>query len=215
ALDAQSLARTATYDVDTGFGLVADPRRPVFYSMLSFEGEVAVFDYAKREKVATIAVGLGPTHSTITADGRYLYVVNGDANNVVKVDTATNTALLRIAVGVDPSDAVLLAVDAAAWKTAALATLAATVVGALILAARRLRRANAAGGRGRRGPPPPAERSVRSRRNALSDRPRSRHHVLRRRGAAGEAVHAVVSDRGLSGSTAGREGRPEHGLGTP
>src|SRR5262249_33052265 len=139
ALDAQSLARTATYDVDTGFGLVADPRRPVFYSMLSFEGEVAVFDYAKREKVATIAVGLGPTHSTITADGRYLYVVNGDANNVVKVDTATNTALLRIAVGVDPSDAVLLAVDAAAWKTAALATLAATVVGALILAARRLR----------------------------------------------------------------------------
>src|SRR5262249_10581278 len=137
--DAQSLAKTASYDVDTGFGLVAHPHRPIFYSMLSFEGEVAVFDYAKGEKVATIAVGLGPTHSAITEDGRYLYVVNSDANHVVKVDTTTNTALLRIAVGVDPSDAALLVVDAPGWKAVALSTLAAVVVAALLAAWRRLR----------------------------------------------------------------------------
>lgn len=107
-VDAASLAVVERYRLDTDDALLIHPTKPLFYSMSSFEGEVVVYDYAARHRVTSIAVGEWPTHSALTADGRFLYVVNNDSNNVVKVDTETNTALLRIAVGSGPEDAVIL-----------------------------------------------------------------------------------------------------------
>lgn len=107
-VDAASLAVVDRYRLDTDDALLIHPTRTLFYSMSSFEGEVVVYDYAARRQVTSIAVGEWPTHSALTADGRFLYIVNNDSNNVVKVDTETNTALLRIAVGSGPEDAVIL-----------------------------------------------------------------------------------------------------------
>ena len=107
-VDAASLTVTEQYRIDTDDALLIHPTKKLFYAMSSFEGEVVVYDYAARRPVTSIAVGEWPTHSAMTADGRFLYVVNNDSNNVVKVDTETNTAVLRIAVGSGPEDAVIL-----------------------------------------------------------------------------------------------------------
>lgn len=148
----------ATFSIDTGFGLVCHPRRPIFYSMLSFEGEVAVFDYEKGQEVTRVAVGPGPTHSAITPDGATLYVVNNDANNVVKLDTATNATVLRISVGADPIDAALFWSNPAPSRIPAIAAVAVT---ALILASgwgwARRRRGRA--GVGGKRPPTPASQT--------------------------------------------------------
>ena len=108
AIDTVSLKSTATYQIETGFGLLVHPTRPLLYSMLSFEDEVLVFDYATGKTVANVDVGTYPVYSAITPDGRYLYVVNEDANNLTKVDTATNTKVEKIAVGTQPGAAVAL-----------------------------------------------------------------------------------------------------------
>jgi YVTN family beta-propeller protein len=67
-----------------------------------------VVDYQKKETVATIPVGQKPTYSTMSPDGRFVYVVNGTDGNVMKLDTTTNQILGRIAVGVEPAAAVVL-----------------------------------------------------------------------------------------------------------
>jgi len=108
-VDVASLAVVDTLAMDTGYGLVVHPTRPLLYSMVSFDDTVQVFDYAARQAGAAIPVGSWPTYSAITPDGRYLYVVNRESNNVVKVDTAAGAAVLRIATGVEPQAAVLFA----------------------------------------------------------------------------------------------------------
>ena len=107
-IDVATLSPVETQHVDVDFGLVMHPRKPLLYSMLSFDGEVLVYDYAARTPKGSIPVGDWPVAGAITSDGRYLYVANGESNNVVKVDTETNAALVRIAVGNDPESAVLL-----------------------------------------------------------------------------------------------------------
>lgn len=107
-LDIGSLAVLERHQLDTDAALLVHPTRSLFYSMSSFEGEVVVYDYAARRTLTSIPVGEWPTHSAFTADGRFLYVVNNESNNVVKVDTETNSPLLRIAVGSGPEDAAIL-----------------------------------------------------------------------------------------------------------
>ena len=106
-IDLGSLEPVDAQAVDTDFGLIFHPTRPLLYSMLSFDGEVLVYDYSTRSKVTSVPVGEWPNGGAITADGRFLYVANADSNDVVKVDTATNTALLRIAVGAEPQEPVI------------------------------------------------------------------------------------------------------------
>jgi YVTN family beta-propeller protein len=108
-VDLASLAPVDTLSMDTGYGLVAHPTKPLLYSMVSFDDQVLVFDYGTRQAGASIAVGAWPTYSVITPDGRFLYVVCRDANNVVKVDTEAGEALLRIATGMTPQAAALFA----------------------------------------------------------------------------------------------------------
>lgn len=107
-VDIASLAVVERYRLDTDDALLVHPNRTLFYSMSSFEGEVVVYDYAARRTLTSITVGEWPTRSALTADGRFLYVVNNESNNVVKLDTETNTPLFRIAVGSGPEDAVIL-----------------------------------------------------------------------------------------------------------
>ena len=107
-VDAASLTVVERHQLDTGDALLIHPTRPLFYSMASFDGQVVVYDYAARRTLTSIAVGEWPTRSALTVDGQFLYVVNNESNNVVKVDTETNTRLLRIAVGSGPEDAVIL-----------------------------------------------------------------------------------------------------------
>ena len=115
-VDLGSRTVVETFRTETGAGIVAHPQRPVFYSLLNFDGQVLAFDYAARQALATIDVGGAPAHGVITPDGGFLYASNSDGNNVAKIDTATNSAVLRIAVGTDPQDLVLFETpDAHRW----------------------------------------------------------------------------------------------------
>ncbi len=61
---------------------------------------VAVIDTQTRTRLATITVGTAPEGVGVTPDGTKLYVVNKFSNNVMVVDTATNTVIgTPIAVG--------------------------------------------------------------------------------------------------------------------
>jgi YVTN family beta-propeller protein len=106
--DAVTLERLETQAVDTDLGVVMHPTKPLLYSLLSFDGQALAYDYAARTRRASIPVGDWPTRGAITSDGHFLYVANGESNNAVKVDTETNEAVLRIAVGSDPEDVVIL-----------------------------------------------------------------------------------------------------------
>ncbi len=96
-----------SYRFPTGFGLVIHPIKPLLYSMLSFDDEVLVFDYDARQDVTKLSIGEYPTYSAITPEGRFVYVVNEDSGTVVKLDTETNTPVLKIAVGGQPGAAVV------------------------------------------------------------------------------------------------------------
>jgi YVTN family beta-propeller protein len=105
-LDLRRLEVVEKLEVRVGNGLLIHPRKPLLFSMVTFDDEVAAFDYAEKKEVAAIAVGQKPIYSAMSPDGRFLYAVNGSDNNVTKIDTATNKPLLRIAVGVEPTDAI-------------------------------------------------------------------------------------------------------------
>ncbi len=146
AVDLATRSPAATYDLDTGLGLVVHPRLPLLYSLLDFDGEVVVYDYARQAKLATVGVGSGSVRGAITRDGAALYVVNTEASNVVEVDTTTNRAVTRIAVGSQPADAEVFEqsgiASALAGRQALLAGagIALLLVGTAGLALRRRRR---------------------------------------------------------------------------
>lgn len=109
-IDTVTLEPVATWPVPTGLGIVVHPTQPLVYSMDSFDGGVEVLNYATGERIATLMTGEFPTYSTITADGRFLYVVNEESDNVAKVDTATNERISRVGVGGEPANAVIVGV---------------------------------------------------------------------------------------------------------
>jgi YVTN family beta-propeller protein len=76
--------------------------------MGGMENTVTVLDYQAGKEVAAIEIGDWPTFSAISPDGRFLYIVNEESDNLVKVDTESNQPILRIGVGNEPSDAVLI-----------------------------------------------------------------------------------------------------------
>ena len=106
-VDTGSLQPIATHQVETGFGLVVNPTKPIAYSMASFDDEVDVLDFETGKVVATLELGKFPTYSVVAKDGKFLYLVHEDDNNVVKVDTETYARVLRIAVGAKPGSAVV------------------------------------------------------------------------------------------------------------
>ena len=107
-VDAASFKVLGTYPLATGTGLLLHPRKPLVYSMAGFDDTVAVLDYETGKEAASIESSKSPTSGAITSDGRFLYVVNEESNNLVKFDTETSKALLRIAVGDQPADAVIV-----------------------------------------------------------------------------------------------------------
>jgi YVTN family beta-propeller protein len=52
---------------------------------------VSVIDTASNTVVATISAGSGPTGVAVTPDGKHAYVANTGSNNVLVINTATNT----------------------------------------------------------------------------------------------------------------------------
>jgi len=96
-----------TYAVTTGYGIVVHPTRPLLYSMASFDDEVEVLNLDSGKVAGHFSYGGWPTYSAITRDGRYLYVVHEDSDNVAKIDTATNQLVVKIAVGAQPGNAVI------------------------------------------------------------------------------------------------------------
>lgn len=139
AIDAATLAVEETRPFRVGNGLLVHPARPLLYSILTFDDAVAVYDLAARREVAEVAVGQEPVYSTLSPDGAFVWVVNGTDGNVMKVDTATNTVAVRIAVGVEPVEIVAWDVPEARWgvRTAVLATGLAGLLAAALLARRR------------------------------------------------------------------------------
>jgi len=107
-VDTETLKPIATHEVDTGVGIVVHPTQPIVYSMATFDDVVHVLNYETGRPVAEITTGTWPTYSAITADGRFLWVVDENSNNVAKVDTETNESVERIGVGLDPQNAAVL-----------------------------------------------------------------------------------------------------------
>jgi YVTN family beta-propeller protein len=105
-----------TMRLDTGAGIVVHPFKPLLYSMQNFDGAVVVADYATHQAVTTIEVGGAPVAGLVTPDGRFLYAVNNEAGNVAKIDTDTNTATVRIAVGAEASAVVLFDPGGSIWR---------------------------------------------------------------------------------------------------
>jgi len=103
-INAATMEVVRTFQADSGFGILAHPTKPIVYSMASFSDEVYVLDYEKGEALAVLELGNYPTFSAISPDGKYLYVVHEESDNVVKVDTETNERVIRIAVGDEPSE---------------------------------------------------------------------------------------------------------------
>jgi len=107
-IDAASFKVLGAYPAETGTGLLLHPDRPLAYSMAGMEDTITVLDYQAGKEVAAIECGEWPTYSAMTADGRFLYVVNEESDNLVKIETEANQAVTRIAVGNEPSDAVVV-----------------------------------------------------------------------------------------------------------
>jgi YVTN family beta-propeller protein len=135
-IDTATLEVVATHDVESGTGIALHPVLPRLYSMRGFDAEVAVYDLATRAEIAMVAVGDGPVRGVATRDGTALYVVNEDANNVVRIDTASNTAVLRIAVGSNPH-AVALLEDTAPPRWAALVIVGIVLIAVAVITRRR------------------------------------------------------------------------------
>ena len=107
-IDAESLKPIATWPVGTGFGVILHPTQPIAYSMESFDDSVRVINYETGAAIASIEPGQFPTYSAIAPDGRVLYVVNEDSQNVTLIDTQTNQRIDRVAVGNAPANAVVV-----------------------------------------------------------------------------------------------------------
>lgn len=107
-IDTESLQPIVTWDVPTGLALVVHPTQPLAYSMEGFDDTVHVLNYETGQVIASFPTGRFPTYSAITADGRYLYVVNEESDHVLKLDTETNERLDRIVVGAEPGNALVV-----------------------------------------------------------------------------------------------------------
>jgi YVTN family beta-propeller protein len=107
-IDADGFAVLRTIELDTGRGLVVHPIKPIVYSMDGFNDTIAVVDYESGKQLPSIECAGGPTYSAITPDGRFLYAVNEDASNVTKIDTESGERVLRVAVGRNPVDALIV-----------------------------------------------------------------------------------------------------------
>jgi len=131
-VDIESLRVVQRFELRVGNGLLIHPRQPLLYSMVTFDNEVAVLDYERQKEVAAIPVGQHPGYSAMTPDGRFVFAVNGTDGNVMKIDTETNRVLVRIAVGVEPTDAVVFDMGSEMPTRAMLvAALVASVIGVL------------------------------------------------------------------------------------
>lgn len=106
-IDLDLLEIIDTFKMSVGNGLLIHPTKPLLYSMVTFDDEVVVFDYAAKKEVKNIPVGQYPIYSAMSPDGRFVYAVNSTDSNVMKIDTETNEVLLKIAVGLEPTDAVV------------------------------------------------------------------------------------------------------------
>lgn len=104
-IDTATMKVVRVFPAGTGFGLLVHPTKPIAYSMASFDDEVQVLDYMNGKTLAVLELGNYPSFSAISPDGKYLYVVHEESDNVVKVDTDTNESVVRIAVGDEPSEA--------------------------------------------------------------------------------------------------------------
>lgn len=105
-IDTATMTVKRTFTADTGFGLLLHPTKPIAYSMASFDDEVHVLDYEQGKTLKVLELGNFPSFSAISPDGKYLYVVHEESDNVVKLDTETNEMVTRIAVGEEPSEAI-------------------------------------------------------------------------------------------------------------
>ncbi len=106
-IDVASNAVVDNLALDAAAGIAVHPFKPLLYSMQNFDGAVIVANYETRQPVATVDVGGAPVSGVVTPDGRFLYAVNNESGNVAKIDTDTNTVVVRIAVGAEASAAVL------------------------------------------------------------------------------------------------------------
>jgi YVTN family beta-propeller protein len=107
-VDTKTLTVVATIAAPTGMGLIAHPSRPLVFSLASFEDTIAVVDFASGAVAATFDEGQWPTYGTISPDGHTLYVPNEDSDNLAVIDADTHAVTVRIAVGDEPSHALVV-----------------------------------------------------------------------------------------------------------
>jgi len=80
------------YVANNGGGICCVPPGP---------SSVSVIDTSSNTQIASVSVG-SPTAIGVTPDGAFVYSVDGLANNVAVISTATNTVVTTVPVGIFP-----------------------------------------------------------------------------------------------------------------
>src|SRR5687768_13814264 len=78
-----------------------DPSSGRLY-VTTLEDCIAVLDASRRTFERAVCVGRGPSHLTLSADGRWLYVANAASHDLAIVDTAAGEVAASVAVGSTP-----------------------------------------------------------------------------------------------------------------
>ena len=71
------------------YACVLSPDRKVLYVSLWGGDKVALVDPERLQIIATVDVGSNPNDMTLTKDGKFLYVANGNDNSVSVIETST------------------------------------------------------------------------------------------------------------------------------
>lgn len=83
-------------------GLVVDPASQIAYASRPDRNVIEVVSLPLKKSIGQILVGSLPTDLDLSADGRYLYVVNTGADDLSVVDTLTRTEVRRIPIPREP-----------------------------------------------------------------------------------------------------------------
>jgi YVTN family beta-propeller protein len=92
-----------------------DPAGHYLYATLNGDGQVIKIDLTNDTVVARVATGEAPRSMTIAPDGRSLYVVNYDSNDVTKLDVSDMHILQKVPTTTHPIGITYDAVTNRVW----------------------------------------------------------------------------------------------------
>lgn len=74
----------------------------IWMPQMEDEGVIKIFDAESLKETGSIAVGAGPLELTISSNGNYAFIANGEGNSISVIDIASKTVTKTIPVGMEP-----------------------------------------------------------------------------------------------------------------